>query len=116
MGYAEGGYCKVKLRGVLSAIAEIYGLAREQGIVSVQLLNAPNGWKDVTLEKVADVHGKIRYGDVTAIGTQLQEKILDPFVLSKTRMERPLLTIVITDGEVPPLPLRVLLPVPGAQR
>ena len=100
MEYAEGGLRKEKLRDVLNAVAEIYGLAREQGIVSVRSLNGPRGRKDVTLNKVADVHNKIVYGGVTMIGTQLQNKILNPFVLSKTRMEKPLLTIIITDGNV----------------
>lgn len=100
MEYAEGGRRKEKLRDVLSAIAEIYGLAREQGIVSVRSLNGPRGRKDVTLDKVAGVHSKIVYGGVTMIGTQLQNKILNPFVLSKARMEKPLLTIIITDGNV----------------
>jgi hypothetical protein len=97
--YAAGSDHKRKLLFILEAVAEIYGLAREKGIVSVQFLN-DEGQKDVTPAKVANFRSDIRYGGVTMLGTQLQEGILDPFVLSRERMDRPLLTIIVTDGNV----------------
>jgi hypothetical protein len=100
IAYAAGSDRKRKLLFILEAVAEIYGLAREQGIVSVQFLNEPKGRENVTPAMVANFRSNIRYGGVTMLGTQLQEGILDPFVLSRERMDKPLLTIIVTDGNV----------------
>lgn len=86
---------------VLIAVASVYGLARDQGIVTVRFFNAPRGRKDVTRGKVEKLHGNIQYNGVSMIGTQLQEKILTKLVQApKAIMAKPLLTIIMTDGNV----------------
>ncbi|KAI5841687.1 hypothetical protein BZA05DRAFT_412948 [Tricharina praecox] len=86
---------------VLIAVASVYGLARDQGIVTVRFFNAPRGRKDVTRGKVEKLHGNIQYNGVSMIGTQLQEKILTKLVQApKAIMAKPLLTIIMTDGNI----------------
>jgi len=99
MATEDGGKRISTLLKVLEAVAGVYELAREGGIMSVRYLNGRQGRKDVTTAKVDEVHASIRYNGVTRIGTELQEKIIKPFVQNK-KMEKPLLTMVITDGDV----------------
>jgi len=99
MDLADDGTRKNTLLKVLTAVARIYQLARKEGIVSVRFLNTQKASQDVTQDKVEKLHDDIQYYGVTMIGTQLQEKVLKPFVEQKT-MTRPLLTMVITDGNV----------------
>lgn len=98
--YTDDDGARVKtLHTLLKAVAEVYELAREEGIMSVRYLNGRQGRKNVTKAKVDEVHEAIRYHGLTMIGTQLQEKILKPFVEKKV-MTKPLLTMIITDGAV----------------
>ncbi|KAI5841683.1 hypothetical protein BZA05DRAFT_412931 [Tricharina praecox] len=99
MELADEGRRKSTLLEVLKAVTDIYQLARDKGIVSVRFFNTRNEWQDVTRDKVEELHAAIEYYGVTMIGTQLQQKILKPFVEGK-KMERPLLTMVITDGNI----------------
>ena len=101
MDFEDDGRRKKTLKKVLDAIAEVYELARDEGIMSIRYLNGRQGRKDVTRDKVEDLHNAIQYNGVTMIGTQLQAKILKPFVEQKD-MTKPLLIIVITDGSVSP--------------
>ncbi|KAF8533703.1 hypothetical protein BDD12DRAFT_913926 [Trichophaea hybrida] len=85
---------------VLQGVCEVYGHANPTGVVSVKFLNFPKGRKNVTSSKLKfmDSH---RWGGVTRIGSELKRKILDSFVYSRERkMEKPLLVITITDGEI----------------
>lgn len=101
MEYEDGGNRKDMLKKVLEAIADVYELAREEGIVSVRFLNNPTGRKDIKKADVAGLHAEIQYDGVTMTGTELQNKILKPFVLEpQTPMRKPLLTMIITDGDV----------------
>ena len=113
MDYGDDGRRRMTLLTVLEAIADIYVLAREEGIMSVHFLNTRMPWRNVRPNAVKDLHSRIQYNGVTMIGTQLQEKVLRRYVQQPERMEKPLLTMVITDGEVPP---RFLLRVPRAKR
>ncbi|KAI5841682.1 hypothetical protein BZA05DRAFT_210917 [Tricharina praecox] len=98
--YTDDDGARVKtLHTLLKAVAEVYELAREEGIMSVRYLNGRQGRKNVTKAKVDEVHKAIRYHGLTMIGTQLQEKILKPFVEKKV-MTKPLLTMIITDGAI----------------
>jgi hypothetical protein len=98
MAVAQDGKRPEHLQKVLTEVSDIYSLARQQGINSVRFLNTKQGKKDVTPDRVAEVL-KVRYYGLTKIGTNLQKKILEPFVLNK-KMEKPLLIMVITDGDV----------------
>ncbi|KAL0639094.1 hypothetical protein Q9L58_001777 [Maublancomyces gigas] len=97
MVYDQKGARIKTLQKILNAIADIYNLAREQGILTVRFLNATKGKKNVTAKTVKTVIKGHDYGGVTRIGTELKKKILDKFVLG-VDMKKPLLIMVITDG------------------
>ncbi|KAI5841677.1 hypothetical protein BZA05DRAFT_344822 [Tricharina praecox] len=99
MDAENGGKREETLFRVLGTVADIYQLAREEGIVAIRLFNTREGWSDVSRDKVEELYAGIHYYGVSMIGTQLQEKILEPFVENK-RMEKPLLTMVISDGKI----------------
>ena len=87
------------LKAVLDAIAEVYELARDKGIVSVRFVNAQDGRQDIMANDVPALLASIEFSGPAIPGTQLQKKILEPFVLNpNTPMRKPLLTVVITDG------------------
>ena len=98
-GLADGR--KETLKAALDAIAGVYQLARDKGIVSVRFVNTQEERQDIKSNDVPALLEAIEYGGPAIPGTQLQEKILEPFVLNpKTPMKKPLLTVVITDGNV----------------
>lgn len=99
MVYDQKGARIKTLQKILNAIAEIYNLARDRGILTVRFLNASKGKKNVTAQTVKTVIKGHDYGGVTRIGTELKKKILDKFVLG-IDMKKPLLVMVITDGAV----------------
>ena len=84
---------------VLKAVVEVYRLARDGGLTTVHYLNGRQVFSDVTTPKLKEVHANIRYSGITMLGTQLQKKILKPFIEQKP-IVKPLLTMVITDGNV----------------
>ncbi|KAF8248703.1 hypothetical protein K440DRAFT_599899 [Wilcoxina mikolae CBS 423.85] len=98
MAVAQEGKRPEHLRRVLTEVSDIYSLARPEGINSVRFLNTRQGKKDVTPDKVADVL-RVKYYGLTMIGTSLQKKIIEPFV-EKKKMDKPLLVMVITDGDI----------------
>jgi hypothetical protein len=100
MKYEENGERIKTLQKTLDNIANVYGLARDQGIITVRFLNAPQGKKNVTVKTVKSVLKNHNYGGVTRIGTELKKKILDRFV--NKDMAKPLLIMIITDGAVRP--------------
>ncbi|KAF8540050.1 hypothetical protein BDD12DRAFT_804815 [Trichophaea hybrida] len=98
----ENGNCSNTLRQVLESVAKIYTYARPEGIVAALFFNTRQGTRDVTPEKVEGLLGEIEYSGLTMIGTQLK-KILEPFLFNcreGMRMQKPLLVVVITDGDV----------------
>lgn len=99
MEYDEDGDRILTLERILNAIASVYGLARDQGILRIRFLNAPKGKKNVTAKTVKTVLRDHDYGGVPKIGTELKRRILDKWVLG-VNMPKPLLVIVITDTEV----------------
>jgi hypothetical protein len=100
MKYDEGGKRQDTLKQVLSEVASIYSLARTNGIRSVRFLNTKQGKKDVNSARVEEVL-KVPYYGLTRIGTELKRKILNPFVLKDgLTMEKPILAMIITDGDV----------------
>jgi len=100
MKYDEGGTRQDTLKQVLTEVASIYSLARPNGIRSVRFLNTKQGKKDVNPARVEEVL-KVQYYGLTKIGTELKRKILNPFVLKDgLAMEKPVLAMIITDGDV----------------
>ena len=100
MEFTDDGRRKETLKKVLEAVADVYKLARDRGIVSVRFLNAPRGRKDIRAADITSLHAAIQFDGVAMTGTELQNKILKPFVLQPKTMTKPLLTMIITDGDV----------------
>lgn len=99
MIYDQGGERIKILQRLLNAIASVYSLARENGILTARFLNAPQGKKNITPRTVKTVMKGHDYAGITRVGTELKRKILDRFVLG-VEMKKPLLVIVIADQSV----------------
>ena len=89
------------LESCLRLIAKIYSIAAEPetGILGIRFLNstlAKDKVSEAAANKLVENH---HYGALTRIGSALKKKILPTFVYNK-EMEKPLLIMVISDGEV----------------
>lgn len=85
------------LEQVLDVIVHVYSKSQPSGeIKTIRFLNSATTWDDVTALKV-NIKGH-NYRGMTMLGTELEHKILTPFV--NTSMARPLLVMIITDGDV----------------
>lgn len=87
------------LKNTMCAIVDVYDLANDNGISSVKFLNKEKGKKNITRKNVKNVLDKHYFHGVTKIGTMLDKRILNRFVYG-TDMKKPLLIMIITDGEV----------------
>lgn len=86
---------------VLKAICQVYQVAREDGIPHVEFLNS-EGAEDIT-DDLVDELVDIDWVGITPIGTMLKAKVLDPLVFDRQglgKMQKPLIVITITDGDV----------------
>ncbi|BFZ55384.1 hypothetical protein PYCC9005_002424 [Savitreella phatthalungensis] len=101
MSFEEGGDRINDLRAILEKVVFVVGLFDLDGI-SVRFLNSDvqgNG-----IRSTADVHNlvsQIRFTGITPLGTSLERKVLEPYVLGPARashLRKPVLAITITDG------------------
>jgi hypothetical protein len=89
------------LERALQQVADIYTLANPSGIKSVRFLNHRQGKANVKKEDVPGVIGRCAWIGLTMMGSELRRKILLPFVLKDVAaMKKPLLVMIITDGQV----------------
>ena len=95
------------LESTLLLVAEVYTLARSDGILAIDFLNDSTEEADIRIDIVEDIIREHRFSGWTRIGTEMKRKVLDYFVTEE--MERPLLVITITDGEVSRVLLTVTL-------
>lgn len=99
MRFDEAGTRKQILEQVLKIIAHVYQFATDSGeIRAIRFLNSrksPDNVKNSDIDGILKDHG---YIGLTKIGTELENKILKPLV--NVNMTRPLLVMVITDGDV----------------
>jgi hypothetical protein len=101
MEIEEEGQRKSTLEQVLDNITRIYTYARKDGVVGVRFFNTKKKAPNVTDARVKQLMSMITWSGLTMIGTNLKEKILNPFVYDKKgTMTKPLLVVVITDGDV----------------
>jgi len=94
----EKGKRKEALVKILQNIAKVYQLARKEGICSVRFINYLHRKRNITSGKVKNMLQKHPFGGLTRIGTALKKKVLDEWV--KVDMKKPVLVIIITDGDV----------------
>lgn len=99
MKFEDGGSRIKILQQVLHVIAHFYALSQPDGkIKAVRFMNKRAGLDNVTPEEIMERISKHKYDGMTRIGKELEKKILKPFVSKK--MTRPLLVMIITDGDV----------------
>lgn len=101
MQWVEQGKRIQVLVDFLKAISHIYSFAGEGmngKIRRIRFLNSRKGSDYVDSAEVEKLLHNHSYSGMTRIGTQLKKKILIDLVSSK--MPRPLLVMIITDGEV----------------
>lgn len=92
---------KIILTDTLNEICKIYSLANKTGIKSVRYINQRRGKGNVGVANIQEVIGRCAHTGVTRIGTELQRRILDDFVLKpKVPMIKPVLVMIVTDGTV----------------
>jgi len=88
------------LKATLKSIAAVYRLVSEiDGIVAVRFLNSNKWFKRVTPGGVDSIVEKAGFRGLTKIGTELRDRILKNYATVGS-MKRPLLVVVLTDGEV----------------
>lgn len=100
MELEENGTRKITMKDTMKAITEVYDLANDLGLLSVQCFNSDMSIVKVKNKNVYSVWKKCTYGGVTRIGSALREKILDRYVWGPVPMKKPLLVMTITDGAV----------------
>lgn len=105
MKFDEAGIRITILQQILGVIAHFYSLSQTDGkIKAVRFLNKRVALDNVTPSQLNDYIKTHRYSGLTCIGKELEKKILKPLVTPA--MTRPLLVMVLTDGDVraPPPP------------
>ena len=74
-------------------------MANESGILAMRFMNGISGKKNWT-EKSKSYLDDYDFSGITRIGTELKTKILDQFAIGNTNQGKPLLVLIVTDGEV----------------
>lgn len=88
----------LNLQKIISCISSVYGLARDEGVITVQFLNSHKGKENVTAKNANAVLKGHVFNGVAKVGIELESKILGKLVFRG--MEKPLLIIVLTSGNV----------------
>ncbi|KAH0604020.1 uncharacterized protein H6S33_007051 [Morchella sextelata] len=95
----ENGERIKTLQNTMNAITDVYDLANDDGILSVQFLNSAKGKRNITGKRVQTVLNNHCFQGLTMIGKMLEKRVLNQFVF-KSPMKKPLLVIIITGGEI----------------
>lgn len=102
MIFEESGERIDDLKLIVSKVAEVATLFDHDGI-AVRFMNSSQQGNSVRSKNEAeDLVKSVKFGGVTPIGTNLQNKVIAPLVLDGLRrgtLEKPVLIIIITDGE-----------------
>lgn len=83
----------------MAEITSVYDLANPRGIRSVKFINSKKGFMNIRRGHLKKNFASLKYDGMTRIGTALKERILTPYVWTNP-MTKPLLVMIITDGEV----------------
>ncbi|KAI8590354.1 hypothetical protein BDZ88DRAFT_415012 [Geranomyces variabilis] len=102
MAAMENGERIDDLNLIVSKVAEIASLFDHDGI-SVRFMNSDAQGNNITTEaQASQLVRNVKYMGTTPLGTKLDAKVLQPMVLAPARagsLPKPVLVIVITDGE-----------------
>lgn len=89
------------LEDTCQRVADIATFLQPQGI-SLRFLNSSGNFDGlVHKEDIKKKVHSVQYDGVTQLGTMLQSKIIQPFIVDKINTKnftKPLITIIITDG------------------
>ncbi|KAI8918820.1 hypothetical protein BC831DRAFT_482308 [Entophlyctis helioformis] len=87
------------LRTIISKTADVAGLFDKDGI-QVRFMNSSAKGDGIrSADQVNDLIGKVPFNGGTPLGTEFKAKIVKPLVLKWTALAKPVLAIIITDGE-----------------
>ncbi|KAL2918931.1 hypothetical protein HK105_201765 [Polyrhizophydium stewartii] len=102
MVFEEDGDRIDDLKFILSKAAEVMTLFDDDG-VQVRFMNSNVIGEGIrTTDHVNELVERVRFSGMTPLGTQFKSKVIDPIVLGPAisgQMAKPVLTIIITDGE-----------------
>ncbi|KAJ3171806.1 hypothetical protein HDU87_008274 [Geranomyces variabilis] len=102
MAAMENGERIDDLNLIVSKVAEIASLFDQDGI-SVRFMNSDAQGNNITSEaQASQLVRNVKYMGTTPLGTKLDAKVIQPMVLAPARagsLPKPVLVIVITDGE-----------------
>lgn len=107
MLYDQSGERIHILQRLLDAIASVYSLASESGVMTARFINTAQAKKNITAQTVKSVISGHDYGGITRVGSELKRKIIDNLVSQE--MKKPLLVIIIGDQAVKPPSTLLLL-------
>jgi hypothetical protein len=102
MVFEEGGERINDLKLILGRVAEVATLFDDDGII-IRFMNCNvegNGIRDTV--SAANLVQQVQFNGLTPLGTQLDAKVIRPFVaqgVQAQNLQKPILVIVITDGE-----------------
>jgi hypothetical protein len=116
MAMAEGGSRIDDLKFVVSQAAEIATRFDDDGI-AVRFLNADLSADGVRTEaEASQLVSRVTFTGPTPLGSMLQRKVLEPMLFAKAAVQvaKPLLVIIVTDGE-PDSKEEVLLAIRGCK-
>jgi hypothetical protein len=102
MIFEEDGERVDDLRLILSRVADVTSTFDEDGVV-VRFMNSDvSGDFIKTAAEVQSLVASVPFGGMTPLGTNLEKKVLEPMVVRQVQgrcLTKPVLVIVITDGE-----------------
>ena len=102
MSFEEGGSRIDDLKLILNRVAFAASLFDDDG-VQIRFLNSPEQGNGIRNEQqVLELVARVRFSGLTKVGTELQQKILDPLILQSARagqLRKPVLVIIVTDGQ-----------------
>ena len=102
MAFEDKGERIDDLKFILSKISDIITMFDDDGIL-VRFMNSNvNGDGIRNSSDVQQLISKVHFSGMTPLGTNLDKKVLQPFVVgqaTRNQMAKPVLVIVITDGE-----------------
>lgn len=102
MVFEEGGERINDLKVILGRVAEVGTLFDDDGII-IRFMNSNvegNGIRDSV--SAANLVQQVQFNGLTPLGTQLDAKVIRPFLaqgVQSRSLQKPILVIVITDGE-----------------
>ncbi|KAL0630726.1 hypothetical protein Q9L58_010425 [Maublancomyces gigas] len=94
----QGGERIKTFKRTMAEITSVYDLANPRGIRSVKFINSKKGFMNIRRGHLKKNFGSLKYDGMTRIGSALKERILTPHVWANP-MTKPLLVMIITDGE-----------------